>query len=367
MLATLIISALSLFAFSVSNTAEACSISVSAREGTFIVEESVRTTSDPSKVVALWGEYNETEPFSWTTGEPFHVQNITIDVITGDVSVGVPPGVLIHEPLQPTPPTQNFSVEIDENGNTATLSGPGLVEPFSFEYIRPTEQTYTEDAFVYSSQLERGYYFYTSDNGPREAPNHASKRMVAIVDLSNPDNVSYSTYHHTGNPRYHPNYFNGPAAVFDEIQVAALRGICCDCIDEAFWYYNETAVRFVDTSIGIRGAFNLNAISFEETGTFAYSVKNVIPPGMTERVTAGSYKIEKLNIETGDKSELDLKFAPDLLVKLNIATAGKSELDLNEPVDSPDVPDSAALKTNRRLIWVWLLAPVLLEIWSFAS
>ncbi|CAB9502347.1 expressed unknown protein [Seminavis robusta] len=376
----------SLVAFQEAKTAEGCSVIEPGRIGTFIVEESIRTTSDPSLLAALLGTYNQTEEDFFETQDPVSVQNITIDTITGNVFLGLPQDLDVNEPLESTQPTRNYTFESSEDGFSAVLSGPDLVEPLALDFANPLEQGgRLENVFLYSDNLERGYYFYNSRGEPAETlpsgepiPSLSSggpsdtEPVVAIVDLSNPDDVSYTTFEYTGRP----NYFNGPAHNhWDQLQVVELRENGADCFLSAYFYYNETAVRLVGYRQFTRASFGLTAVSFADDGTFAYNVKNVMPtrPTSMRSQTPESYKIEKVNIATGETSELELNHVldpMDVSALIATATGETTEPDLNQMKDPVDVStlslqdttSSSSSAWSNGSLWMLLVAPFLWNV-----
>ena len=66
---------------------DACTIYQVPRDGTFLVEDSLRRTNDPTKLVARMGYYHQTTE---NYREPETLELVTIDVQSGQISWGYP-------------------------------------------------------------------------------------------------------------------------------------------------------------------------------------------------------------------------------------------------------------------------------------
>lgn len=310
----------------------ACSGGDTNREGTFLMEESVRTTSDPNLLVALLGDYKETDE---ATRGPFLVRKVTIDLSLGEVILGEPPGgVTVHQPLQSTTTTTTYTVDIDGGDeNTAVLKGPDLMSPYTFSFPQQmSSREHRRDVFLYSDGLQRGYFFYNDcdfDPPPEMLQSNGeliptlsnggcavrTEPVVEIFNLSDPTAVSSKTFRYQGRPGY---FYGPPRNHWDQIRVVELRESGSDCFSSAYFYYNETAVRLVGYKLYERHSFHLNALAFgnQDNMAFAYNVVNIMdlgsprPPGRTE--TPVGYKVTKLNIATGEVTSTILKNVPGL-------------------------------------------------------
>ena len=302
----------------------ACSIWIPPRYGSFILEDTIRITSDPNKVVARMGYFQQSnENFR----EPATLEMITIDVNTGEMAWGYPGdiSVTIYGPMGGHANHRNpdgfYNIQVNAD-STATLMGGRYVDmnEFTFDYTGPVPN---EDGdfdgfqptYFRSWDLDLIYFFYNEKVGDALDGSFWGNGdpVVTIIDISDTSAITYKSVKYEGQP----GYFNGPVlSVWDGFQVVELPESGADCFNSVYLHYDRDGVYFLDYNAWTDDSFTMNAIATEQSNgsrtMYAYNIKNEItttnPDNFEDakQISTG-YVLEKLNIATGEKTELMLR------------------------------------------------------------
>ena len=288
-----------------------CPIVSSKRNGLYVVESSVRTTSNPNVLYAVVEEYNHSQ-------EPFSFTKVAINITTGDILTynNLPSyeTLDIKDKLQPTTTTTttassydyiavlsndktNVTLYANNSNNTVPLLTFATNRSSSSDKSNhhPYPNMY-EDAFFWSPKLNHGYYFYNYYVSLFEI----YPTVVILNGSQNGDILNLSSTIQLKDDDYGPlGHFHGPIQnVWDNVQVVELQSSGVECVNSVYVHYTTTSIHYTSEK------FQNTIVQDNENGEYYYyTVENIELTNHqvfeNETVPYRQFRLSKIHLSTG--------------------------------------------------------------------